>query len=76
MFTTFSLLLAVGCGTRLAVNWGLERRFNVGLSVPQALAGALIVLAGLPDWLKPFAYPLPLSFTLGVFLPDFLLRRT
>ena len=70
MFTTFTLLLAVGCGCRLALNWGLRRRFDLCLSVPQALAGALVVLAGLPDLLKPFAYPLPLSITLGALLPD------
>jgi hypothetical protein len=75
MFTTFTLLLAVGCGFRLALNWGLRRRFDLYLSVPQALAGAVVVLAGLPDLLKPFAYPLPLSVTLGVLLPDFLFRR-
>lgn len=74
MFTTFTLLLAVGCGFRLALSWALRRRFNLYLSVPQALAGAVVVLAGLPDFLKPFAYPLPLSFTLGFRLPDFLFR--
>ena len=75
MFTTFTLLLAVGCGFRLALSWGLRRRFDVGLSIPQALAGALVVLAGLPDLLKPFAYPLPLSLTIGLVLPDLLLHR-
>ncbi len=75
MFTNFTLLMAAGCGFRLALNWGLRRRFDLGLSVPQALAGAIVVLAGLPDLLKPFAYPLPLSLTLGAVLPDFLFRR-
>ncbi len=70
MFTNFTLLMAAGCGFRLALNWGLRRRFDLGLSVPQALAGAIVVLAGLPDLLKPFAYPLPLSLTLGAVLPD------
>ena len=76
MFTTFPLLLAVGCGFRLALNWGLRRRFELSLTVPQALAGAVIVLAGLPDLLKPFPFPLPLGLTLGVLLPDLLLRRS
>ena len=75
MFTTFTLLVAVGCSLRLALSWILRRRFDVGLSVPQALAGALVVLAGLPDLLKPFAYPLPLSFTIGLILPDLLFQR-
>lgn len=75
MFTTFTLLLAVGCSFRLALSWVFRRRFDVGLSVPQALAGALVVLAGLPDILKPFAYALPLSFTIGLVLPDLLFQR-
>jgi len=75
MFTTFTLLTAVGVGLRLALSWGLARRFDVSLSVPQALAGALLVLASLPDWLKPLPFPFPFSVTLGLLLPDFLTRR-
>ena len=75
MFTTFTLLIAVGWGFRLALNWGLRRRFYLAISIPQALACALVVLAGLPDILKPIPFPLPLSFTLGVLLPDFFFRR-
>ena len=75
MFTTFTLLLAVGCGFRLALHWGLRRRFDLSLSVPQVLVGVLVVLAGLPDLITPSPFPLPLSFTLGFLLPDFLFRR-
>ena len=75
MFTTFTLLLAVGCGYRLALSWGLKRRFDLAISIPQALACALVILAGLPDLLKPIPFPLPLSFTLGILLPDFFFRR-
>ncbi|NIZ63492.1 hypothetical protein DL239_21275 [Sedimentitalea sp. CY04] len=75
MLTSFPLLAAVGLALRCALNWGLSNRWGLSLTVPQILAGALIVLAGLPDLLKPFAYPLPLSFTLGVVLPDLFLRR-
>lgn len=75
MSTTFTLLAAVGIGLRLALSWCLRRRFDLHLSVPQALAGAILVLAGLPDWLKPLPYPFPLSITLGAVLPDFLARR-
>ncbi len=75
MSTTFTLLTAAGVGLRLALSWGLRRRFDLHLSVPQLLAGAVLVLAGLPDWLKPLPYPFPLSFTLGALLPDFLMRR-
>jgi len=76
MLTTFPLLVAGGVAFWLALNWGLRRRFDLALTVPQVLAGAVIVLAGLPDLLKPFPFPLPLGLTLGVLLPDFLLRRS
>ncbi len=76
MFTTFPLLVAGGVALRLALNWGLNRRWGLSLTVPQALAGAVIVLAGLPDLLKPFPFPLPLGLTLGTLLPDLLLRRS
>jgi hypothetical protein len=42
---------------------------------PQVLAGALVVLAGLPEFIKPFPFPVPLGLTLGLLLPDLLLRR-
>jgi hypothetical protein len=76
MFTSFPLLIAGGVALRLALNWGLKRRWGLSLTVPQTLAGAIIVLAGLPDLLKPFPFPLPLSFTLGTLLPDLLLRKS
>jgi hypothetical protein len=74
MFTTFTLLVAAGAATRLALGWALRRRFGLSFGVPQSLAGALVVLSGLPDLIKPFAYPLPLSLTLGALLPDFFRR--
>ena len=52
-----------------------EETLGVSLGVPQALAGALVVLAGLPGFLKPIRYPVPLSLTIGLLVPDLLLRR-
>ena len=75
MFTTFTLLVAVGVGLRVALSWGLRRRFALSLSVPQALACAILILACLPDWIKPLPYPFPLSVTLGLLFPDLLTRR-
>ena len=75
MLTTFTLLVVTGGILRLALDWGLHRRYQLDLSVPQALAGVLVMLAGLPDILKPFRLPLPLSFTLGLLFPDLLFRR-
>ena len=69
-------LLAVASGaSRLALNYALQRWLGVTLAVPHLLAGALVVLAGLPEMLRPVPWPLPLSVTLGVLLPDLVLRR-
>ena len=75
MLTTFSLLVVTGGVLRLALGWGLHRRYQLDLSVPQALAGAIVMLAGLPDILKPFGFPLPLGLALGLLFPDLLFRR-
>ena len=75
MFTTFTALALAGGGLRLVLEWQLKKRWGISLAVPQILAGALVVLAGLPDFLKPFPFPIPLSLTLGLLLPDLLLRR-
>ena len=60
---------------RLALAWLLKQRWGVSIGVPQALAGALVVLAGLPEFIKPIPFPVPLGLTIGLLLPDFLLRR-
>ena len=75
MFTTFTALVLAGGGLRFVLQWQLKRRWDISLAVPQALAGALVVLAGLPEFLKPLPFPVPLSLTLGLLLPDLLLRR-
>ncbi|WP_082802360.1 hypothetical protein [Falsihalocynthiibacter arcticus] len=75
MLSTFTLLTLGSTAFRLGLNWGLKTKTDYRISVPQILVGALIVLAGLPDILKPIPFPLPLSLTLGFFLPDLLLRR-
>ena len=75
MFTTFTALVLAGGGLRLVLQWQLKKRWEMSLSIPQALAGALVVLAGLPEFLKPLPFPVPLSLTLGLLLPDLLLRR-
>ena len=75
MLTNPLLQCAAGGVLRLALNLGLSRRFALTLSLPQVLAGTLLVLAGLPDFLKPLPYPLSLWLTLGLVLPDLILRR-
>ena len=76
MFTTFTALALAGGALRLVLQWQLRKRWDVSLAVPQVLAGALVVLAGLPEFIKPFPFPVPLSITLGLLLPDLLLRRS
>ena len=75
MFTTFTALALAGGALRLVLQWQLRKRWDILLAVPQVLAGALVVLAGLPEFIKPFPFPIPLSLTLGLLLPDLLLRR-
>ena len=76
MLTTFTALALAGGGLRLVLQWQLKRRWGISLAVPQILAGTLVVLAGLPSILQPLPFPIPLSLTLGLLLPDLLLRRT
>ena len=76
MFTTFTALALAGGALRFVLQWQLRKRWDVSLAVPQVLAGALVVLAGLPEFIKPFPFPVPLSITLGLLLPDLLLRRS
>jgi hypothetical protein len=76
MFTTLTALALAGGALRLVLQWQLKKRWDISLAVPQILAGALVVLAGLPSILQPFPFPIPLSLTLGLLLPDLLLRRT
>ena len=76
MLTLFILLAAAGGVLRLALQWGVRRRYGITIGIPQALAGALVVLAGLPDFLKPIPFPVPLGITIGLLLPDLLVRRS
>ena len=43
---------------------------GVSISVPQVLAGSLVVPARLPEFIKPIPFPVPLGLTLGLLLPD------
>ena len=75
MFTTFTAFALAGGVLRLVLQWQLRKRWDISLAVPQILAGALVVLAGLPSFLQPLPFPMPLGLTLGLLLPDLLLRR-
>ena len=75
MFTTFTALALAGGALRFVLQWQLRKRWDISLAVPQILAGTLMVLAGLPSILQPFPFPVPLSLTMGLLLPNLLLRR-
>ena len=75
MFTTFTALALAGGALRLVLQWQLRKRWDISLVVPQVLAGALVVLAGLPSILQPFPFPVPLGLTLGLLLPDLIMTR-
>ena len=75
MFTTFTALALAGGALRLVLQWQLRKRWDIALAVPQILAGALVVLAGLPSIMQPLPFPIPLGLTLGLLLPDLFLRR-
>ena len=76
MFTTFTALALAGGVLRFILEWQLKKRWEMSLGIPQVLAGALVILAGLPEFIKPFPFPVPLGLTIGLLLPDLLLRRT
>ena len=76
MFTSLALLACAGGALRLGLGLVLYQKTRVVLSVPQVLAGALVVLAGLPDVLKPVPFPVPLGLVLGFLLPDLLFARS
>ena len=76
MLTLFILLAVAGGLFRLVLEWQLKKRYGITIGIPQALAGALVVLAGLPEFLKPIPFPVPLGITIGLLLPDLLERRS
>ena len=76
MLTLFFLLALAGGVFRLAFDWQIKKHFGLYFSMPQALVGLLLLLAALPDFLKPIPFPVPLSILLGLLLPDLIFRRS
>ena len=75
MFTTSTPLAIASGAIRLGLTYAFWKSFGWLVTLPPAVAGLLLGLAALPDLLKPIPWPLPLSMTLGLVLPDLLLRR-
>ncbi len=76
MFTSLTLFAIAGGVLRLGLGLVVYQKSRFVLSVPQVLAGALVVLAGLPDFLKPVPFPLPVGLVAGFLLPDLLFARS
>ena len=57
MLTSLTSLAISGGALRLVLEWQLKKRWAISLAVPQALAGAVVVLTGLPEFLKPIPFP-------------------
>jgi hypothetical protein len=75
MSTSFTLLVLSGGAIRLGFGLILFRTSGWYLTMPHLLAAGVLVLAGLPDFIKPVPYPFPVSLTLGFLLPDLILGR-
>ena len=75
MFTTSTLLALASGALRLWLTYAVWKRSGWLVTLPPVLAGLIIGLAVLPDLLKPIPWPLPLSMTFGLLMPDLLLRR-
>lgn len=75
MLTSFTLLALAGGATRLGLGLLLHRKAALTLALPQALVAVFLVLAALPDLIKPLPFPLPLGLTLGFVLPDLIFAR-
>ena len=72
------VILAARCCGRCAApcaSVGSAKTLGITIGVLQALAGALVVLAGLPEFLRTFPFPVPLGVTIGLLLPYLLVRR-
>jgi hypothetical protein len=75
MLSTFWLLTLAGGGLRLVLGLLLRRYTRYRLSISQPVAGVLIILAGLPGFVSPISFPVPLSLTLGFLGVDLVLQR-
>jgi len=75
MLTSSTLLAVAGGVFRLGLTYLLWRRYGWAVIVPPVVAALIVVLAFLPEWMRPVPWPLPLSITVGLLWPDLLLRR-
>lgn len=70
MITMLGLMLAVGSGVRLPLNWELIQLIGMSLSGLQAITGFSVAFSWITKWLS--LNPIPVGSTLGSLLPYFL----
>jgi hypothetical protein len=75
MLSSFWLLTLLGGALRLVSGLLLRRFGPYRLSISQPVAGVLIILAGLPGFVSPISFPVPLGLTLGFLGVDLVLQR-
>lgn len=75
MLSSFWLLTLLGASLRLVLGLLLRRNTPYRLSISQPVAGVLIILAGLPGFVSPISFPVPLSLTLGFLGVDLVLQH-
>lgn len=70
MITMLGLMLAVGSGVRLPLNWELIQLIGMSLSGLQAIAGFSVAFSWITKWLS--LHPIPVGSTFGSLVPYFL----
>ena len=75
MFTTFTALALAGGALRLVLQWQLTQTLGHLTGSPTGTRRGPCGACWLAEHLQPFPFPVPLSLTLGLLLPDLLLRR-
>jgi hypothetical protein len=70
MLTQITLLALASGALRLCLLWALRRKFGLLFVVPEAIAGYLVLLAGMPTFLRPVPWSMSFTITLSLLLPD------
>ena len=75
-YDLFTALALAGGALRLVLQWQLKTRWGISpWQSHKPWLGPSWSWRDLPEFIKPFPFPVPLGLTLGLLLPDLLLRR-
>lgn len=75
MSSMFWLLAVAGGLFRYALGLAVKAYCQRDIVIPDILGITLIILAAMPEFARPVAYPFPLSLTLGFVGVDMLTKR-